>query len=263
MAINIDNEKIQEYESRRRTWAKPGSDQWKGSKYAEGEEPPLQWVLDAALPFLIGTGVGGAYVGRKELGKQALKAVNKLRGYSRRSPIVRTESISGTPIVKGRTGSNLRNPELSPYLKWFGTRPTPAGSYVSPPGSYIREAMPKIEGMSTWPEVGSSLRYMASLPKEFVKHKRNLRMQQNKDFLQRLENAVKSSHKVKETALKEFPSFPSGAKWGDAWYHGITPKGTGQEYKAAGHAVKSMIESNPELKKETTDKVIDWLLKLD
>ena len=87
--INIDQKRINEYEGAK-DWggATDLTPKWEGAKdwtppvYAEGEEPPLQWVLDAALQFHIGTGVGGAYVGRKELGKQALKAVNKLRGYS-------------------------------------------------------------------------------------------------------------------------------------------------------------------------------------
>ena len=65
MAINIDQQRLEEYEGAK-DWnaATDLTPKWEGAKdwtapeYTEGEEPPLQWLLDAGLPFILGGGAG-------------------------------------------------------------------------------------------------------------------------------------------------------------------------------------------------------------
>ena len=138
--INIDQKRINEYEGAK-DWggATDLTPKWEGAKdwtppvYAEGEEPPLQWLLDAALPFLVGGGAGAAYVGRKEIGKQALKVLNKIKGTPAKSAIPR-----GVPLydkagkVIGVDSRTVPYSSVKDYLKKSGPSQARWGGDVSP-----------------------------------------------------------------------------------------------------------------------------------
>ena len=263
MAINIDQQRIEEYEGAA-DWSSgsnltpTGAPDWTPPVYAEGEEPPLQWLLDAALPLLIGGGAGAAVVGRKKIAQEAVKAINKIKKTKPVNQAVPFYNKVGEIVGKDKRAvvGGINNPSIKAALEKVNPQSVDVNILD------VLSKIPKESASLNLPSM-SHVRYLASLPKAAKESYKASRVKEQKDLARRLKESIKNSEKYHRTALKDFPELEKGSKWGSAWRYGVPSSGTKQEYKAPSHAFKSMKKSNPELQKRTADKIIDYLLGID
>lgn len=279
MAINIDQQRIEEYEGAA-DWSSgsnltpTGAPDWSPPVYAEGEEPPLQWLLDAALPLLVGGGAGAAVVGRKKIAKEALKVLNKIKGTKAQSAIPR-----GVPLydkagnVIGVDSRTVPYSSVKSALKKVGpsqarfTDDIPYQNLMNRYGNTDNMRMPAF-----------SFEFLKSLPKSAKEAYKKNRTKQQKELAKRLTDIVNDSRlnpRVKGAEKVYSPRY----KGPHPEYRDIGPvsmnspfygaHNISQAKKFAGgsmneHMKQSILKSNPEItKKSVTDKIIDTLLGID
>ena len=283
MAINIDQQRLEEYEGAKywnaATDLTPkweGAKDWTAPEYTEGEEPPLQWLLDAGLPFILGGGAGAAYVGRKTLTKKAMKALDKIKG---KTPKGKSVIPPGVPLYDkaGRVigvDNRIIPGGYKPKTVSVGyTQPrffneTP---YMNP---LYGSGMRSLELPKTF---GPSIEYLKGLPvaaREAYKRHQTAKQAEllkkiDEMFNQKLGPRVKGSQKVHSPTYKgphpeyrDIGPISMNSPFYGAHNVNVAEKLAGGSVKE--HMKQSILKSNPELtKKSITNKIIDTLLGLD
>ena len=302
MSINIDQQRLEEYEGAK-DW-NAGTDltpKWEGAKdwtppvYAEGEEPPLQWLLDAGLPFILGGGAGAAVYGRKKIAKKAMDVLNKLqKTHMKKLPSsVPLYNKAGQVIGVDKRATSIAG--IDKTVKKALQRPNPTSSgigldipyqnpmtmgrpYQNPRGMSIgiEDEIARLSGILG---LKNNLKYLSKMPNVAKEAYKASRIKQQQELAKKLTDMVDYSHTgrlgVKGAEKVYRPSY----KGPHPEYRDIGPISMNSPFygthnvseakKLAGGTVKehmkqSILKSNPDItKKGITDKIIDTLLGID